>query len=156
MRLRQLGHGQSVTFIIPQDVAANIREVGRIGLDVTIKVTDILFWSVKNTWAEIQSNVNLWAMQGKRYESHKGLFHGAETTKEQIQQFLEDGDQYLETRYRPRSTDGPKVVVWDATNKDSAEIISRLQRHGMKAYDDMQIDAEQEVGETRRFGIGEL
>lgn len=143
MRLRDLGHGQSVTFMIPQDIAIDIcRSRGR-DVNSNIKAADVLFWSIKNTWSNVSHNVGLWITQGKRYEDHRSLLNGSGTTREQVQAHLEDESQSLETRYGPRLKNRASSPMWGARTKNEAALVARLQRHEMKSYDDMEIDAEQ-------------
>jgi hypothetical protein len=64
MRMRKLGHGQSVLFMAPQEVDRKIREAaGKTSSDV-IRSLDILRWAMQETCADIQHHVPHWAQQG--------------------------------------------------------------------------------------------
>lgn len=148
MRLRKLGRGQSVTFIVPNDISIKIREItGKTTADA-IQTIDVLHWSIQNTFQDQRRNIAGWAIQGKRYESRKHLFRGAGMTTEQAQAFLEDEDQSLATRYSPRpkdSTSSTQSQTWDVKNRNVAEIHATLQEFGIIDLDAAPLNEETEV-----------
>ncbi|KAJ2996092.1 hypothetical protein NUW58_g1080 [Xylaria curta] len=104
MRMRLLGHGQSVVFCVPQEISSKIQ---------------------RKTWKDTKRNIPLWAAQGRRHNKHKDLWakckeSGYILTEELAEQFLEDEAQTLEDRYRP-------VRNQDATHEpdESADDIAR-------------------------------
>lgn len=147
MRLRKLGHGQSVTFIVPDEISTKIRELTRKPLNDPIQVRDVLCWSISECWADLRRSMPLWAVQGNRYESHKHLLHGADTTKGQAQAFLEDEAQALETRYRPRkqNDDGSaQILHWNLSNTNIAQIVSRCRDFEAMGFNSAALSEEQE------------
>ncbi|CAL1705838.1 unnamed protein product [Somion occarium] len=64
MRMRKLGHGQSVMFCAPPEVDRRIREVNELQHDVPIEVANILRWTIQETLADIEHHLPQWAQQG--------------------------------------------------------------------------------------------
>jgi hypothetical protein len=50
MRLRKLGYGQSVTFIVPEEIATKICELIVKSVYSPITVYDVICWSISETW----------------------------------------------------------------------------------------------------------
>lgn len=114
MRLRQLGHGQSVVFCVPREISSKI-EQHLLNFQSTsepnISVSDILAWAITETWNETKRSIPLWAAQGRRYQKHEGLWaqcHAEQyvLTKDLADKFLESEAQSLEDRYRPLQSEG--------------------------------------------------
>ena len=147
MRLRKLGHGQSVTFIVPEEIATKIRELTAKKADDPITVNNIICWSISETWQDLKRSMPLWAVQGERFEKHKHLLNGANTTKSQAEAFLEDEAQSLETRYKPRiKGDGEalQLVGWDLSNNNIAQIVSRCRDFDAMGFGSAALSEEQE------------
>ncbi|KZP04851.1 hypothetical protein FIBSPDRAFT_843536 [Athelia psychrophila] len=64
MRMRKLGHGQSVMFFAPFEVDEKIREYASKEKGDEVEVVDILRWSMVETCNDIQHHGPLWAEQG--------------------------------------------------------------------------------------------
>lgn len=101
MRLRQLGKGQSVCFIIPEDIQMRILERNKKPFGSQIEVEDIICWTIGETWDDLRRSMPLWAVQGHRFETQKSLLSGGINTNAQGESFLEVEAQTLEARYRP-------------------------------------------------------
>lgn len=147
MRLRKLGHGQSVTFIIPPEIGTKIRELTATAVDDPITVKDVICWSILETWQDLKRSMPLWAVQGQRFESHKDLLNGGNTSKGQAEAFLEDEAQGLETRYKPRPKDDKmfaQLAGWDLSNKNITQIVSRCRDFEAIAFGSAALSEEQE------------
>jgi hypothetical protein len=147
MRLRKLGHGQSVTFIVPEEIATKICELTTKSVNDAITVYDIACWSISETWQDLKRSMPLWAVQGERFERHKHLLNGADTTKSQAEAFLEDEAQSLETRYKPqcREYNQPsQPVSWDFSNEKIAKIISQCRDFEALGFGSAALSEEQE------------
>jgi hypothetical protein len=147
MRLRKLGHGQSVTFIVPEEITTKIRELIAKSVYDPITVYDVICWSISETWQDLRRSMPLWAFQGKRFEQHKHLLNGANTTKGQAEAFLEDESQSLETRYKPqgREHDHPsQPASWDLSNENIAKIVSRCRSFEALGFGTAALSEEQE------------
>lgn len=146
MRMRKLGKGQSVVFLVPPEISTKIRERTAKPFNRQIEVVDVLCWSIGETWLDISRSMPLWAVQGHRFEKHKHLLHGANTTSELAEAFLEDEAQSLEARYKPMARDGSSQFEgWDMSNQDIARIYSRCREFDAMGFGSAGLQEEQEV-----------
>jgi hypothetical protein len=103
MRMRELGRGQSVVFCVPSDIQLKMRAHG----PSEFTVEDILEWTICETWRDASRSIPIWAMQGKRHQTHEALWtafkeDGAlDMSQSQASEFLEDEAQSIHARYRP-------------------------------------------------------
>lgn len=68
MRMRQLGHGQSITFFAPIEVDRAIREtIGQSATTYEIQTSDIITWALGETCADIRHHIPHWVQQGLDY-----------------------------------------------------------------------------------------
>jgi hypothetical protein len=147
MRMRKLGHGQSITFIVPEEIKTKIYERTCKPLDSPIEVSDVLSWSIGETWTDLKRSIPLWAVQGQRFESHRHLLNGANTTQNEAKAFLEDEAQNLEVRYKPRvqGNDGSAhLSSWDMSNKNIARIVSKCHDFETMGFSSAALSEEQE------------
>ena len=147
MRMRKLGHGQSITFIVPEEIATKIRELTGKPVEDPITVDNVLCWSISETWQDLKRCMPLWAVQGQRFESHKHLLSGASTTEDQAKAFLEDEAHSIETRYRPRDKDDNdplQLASWDLSNDNIAKIVSRCRDFEAMGFGLAALSEEQE------------
>lgn len=147
MRLRKLGHGQSVTFVVPEEIATKIRELTAQTVDDPITVNHVICWSISETWQDLKRSMPLWAVQGHRFENHKHLLNGANTTKDDAKLFLENDAQSLETRYKPRTKDeneSSQLAGWNMSNKNIAQIVSRWRDFEAMGFGSAALSEEQE------------
>jgi hypothetical protein len=146
MRMRKLGKGQSVVFCIPEEIQTKISECTSAKSASNIQLSDVLVWAISETWADMRRSMPLWATQGRRFESHKHLLNGVNTSRAQAKQFLEDEAQSIEHRYRPRlrvsSIDA--LEDWDMSNLNIAQILKRCQDFETLNFDSATLQEEQE------------
>tara|TARA_R110002003_G_scaffold23_3_gene1108 strand:+ start:1361 stop:6781 length:5421 start_codon:yes stop_codon:yes gene_type:complete len=147
MRMRQLGKGQSVAFLVPEEIATKIYQLTSNDFDEPITVRDVLIWSIQETWTDLKKSMPLWAVQGHRFLSHEHLSQVTTMTIEQAKEFLEDEGQGIELRYSP-SIQGNKLTArskeWDVDNPSIAEVITRCQGFGAMGNNSADLDEEQE------------
>ncbi|EMR61770.1 putative very large low complexity protein [Eutypa lata UCREL1] len=105
------GNGQAVVFCVSGEIQNKIRErfpTSESSVDSGIAVSDILAWTITETWLDVKRSMPLWAMQGRRHRRHKAILEQihnkreAGLTKEEADLFLEDEARSLNARYRPR------------------------------------------------------
>lgn len=147
MRLRKLGHGQSVTFIVPEEIATKIRELTTKSVYDMITVYDVAYWSISETWQDLRRSMPLWAVQGERFEMHKHLLNGANTTKGQAEAFLEDEAQSLETRYKPQGKEHghhSQPFSWDLSNENISKIVLQCRNFEALGFGSAALSEEQE------------
>ncbi len=147
MRMRKLGHGQAVTFIVPEEISTKIRQFTQKSLHVPIDVSDVLCWSIGETWYDLKRNMPLWAVQGERFERHRNLLNGSDTTIDQAKQFLEPEAQSLDSRYRPQAEHDTNEAIlhrWDTSNSNIADIVSRCHDFEALGFGSAALSEEQE------------
>ncbi|KAF1915062.1 hypothetical protein BDU57DRAFT_539445 [Ampelomyces quisqualis] len=147
MRMRKLGVGQSVAFIVPEEISTKIRERTSKRSDLPLEVSDVLCWSITETWQDLKRSMPLWAVQGERFERNKNLLQGASTTEAQATAFLEDEAQSLEVRYKPRpqGESGMSLLQnWDLNNLNIAKIVTRCQEFEAMGFGAATLSEEQE------------
>ena len=106
MRMRKLGHGQSVTFCVSSEMQKRIRDFKALPSSAVIDVLDILAWSISVTWDDAVRSVPLWATQGLRHQYQEKIWEDTDRRKAfssaDVRRYLEDEAQSLEERYLPR------------------------------------------------------
>jgi len=61
--MRKLGHGHTLIFLAPEEVIGLIQNaVGCPGQSPT--TFDVMVWTIRETWRQLQANVLAWGMQG--------------------------------------------------------------------------------------------
>lgn len=146
-RLRKFGRGQSVTLVVPEDVAVKICELNDLSDNAIITVLDVLTWCAMNTNEGLKRGIVNWAKQAHRHELHKHLLNGSETTFEQAQAFLEIEDQSLEFLYGPIPCDEPSAAskCWDIKNRTIATVDATLREFGVMDLGAAPLNEETEV-----------
>jgi len=78
MRMRKLGHGQSVMFIAPPEVHAKISRVSAntdtTSAPATFSTTDVIKWVMNETCVHTQRGIPLWATQGLLHQRRHGAW----------------------------------------------------------------------------------
>ncbi|KAG1751044.1 hypothetical protein EDB19DRAFT_1903894 [Suillus lakei] len=109
MRMRKLGHGQSVMFFAPPEVDRSIRDVNKKDGDEDIHVSDILVWAMTETCSDIQHRAPQWLQHGVDYKSRHSAWSLSlsdnMTPTELARSWLQPEAKNLETLYAPAQTD---------------------------------------------------
>lgn len=71
MRMRNLGHGQSVLILAPAEIDRAIREATQLDADVCVEVRHVLQWAMLETCADIEQHIPHWVEQGVDYERRR-------------------------------------------------------------------------------------
>ncbi|KAF9472983.1 hypothetical protein BDN70DRAFT_997884 [Pholiota conissans] len=71
MRMRNLGHGQSVTFYAPPEVFREIKMSENKADSSSIRVADVLSWAMVNTCNDVQDHIPHWIQQGVNYDRRR-------------------------------------------------------------------------------------
>ncbi|KAJ4987967.1 hypothetical protein SVAN01_06542 [Stagonosporopsis vannaccii] len=144
MRMRKLGKGQSVVFLASQEMCTKICARSKKKLDEPITVTDVLCWSIGETWLDLSRSMPLWAVQGHRYETHKHLLEGAATTISQAEKFLEDEAQSIHQRYAPTDKGMGHHMFRDLDDPSVQQIYLRCQEFQVMGFNSATLQEEQE------------
>jgi hypothetical protein len=113
-----------------------------------IQVADVLCWCIGETWIDLARSMPLWAVQGHRFEIHKHLLQGAETTMRQAKEFLEDEARSLEDRYKPKTREDSneaQLTGWDLQNPNIDKIVARCRDFEAMGFNSASLQEEQEV-----------
>ncbi|KAK0719128.1 hypothetical protein B0H67DRAFT_472700, partial [Lasiosphaeris hirsuta] len=122
MRMRKLGRGQSVTFLVPDEIQREITTLSRRGQrdkgkERSLGVMDVLRWSIVETWRESEKLLKLYVAQGIRYQYHRATWDTfnvrSRVSKYVAEAFLEDEAQPLARRYSPADQDVASNLVID-------------------------------------------
>jgi hypothetical protein len=74
MRMRKLGHGQSVKFFAPVEIDRQIRTAGKLDAETKPQAADVIRWAMLETCADIEHHIPHWAQQGvdfhRRSQAH--------------------------------------------------------------------------------------
>jgi len=107
MRMRKLGHGQSVTFCVSQEMQKRIRTTCGADPSQSIAVVNVLEWAISETWEEEVRSIPLWENQGIRHLYQETIWDRVARKKKfsqrDAQDYTEPEARTLEHRYRPIS-----------------------------------------------------
>ncbi|GAB0146158.1 hypothetical protein EsHS_00006568 [Epichloe bromicola] len=107
MRMRQLGKGQSVVFCVPEEILHKIRIFSSKSTNSQISVSDVLGWSISETWTDAKRCIGLWSVQGKRHQWQQQFWtsYRADVAKtlsrDEADRFLEPEAETLGEKYGP-------------------------------------------------------
>jgi len=113
-------------------------------IDTDIEVSDVLQWSICETFTDLRRTTPLWAVQGKRYVHHQALWDVVTTsgktslTKSHAKKFLEEEAQSIEQRYKPKFDDGNSIIQ---TLSASANPNLRSIAERCRAFDNLQFNS---------------
>ncbi|CAJ2514316.1 Uu.00g024350.m01.CDS01 [Anthostomella pinea] len=158
MRLRKLGKGQSITFIVPAEIQMRIREVCNIMDGASLAVSDVLCWSITETWAESRKSIPLWAMQGLRHQRQEAIWTTQVETRDvddisghDLASYFEDEAMSLEARYCPKGGNASQVLQEHFNNPllagrhDQIDAIKdKCERFQLAHFDSASFQEEQE------------
>ncbi|KAL8365011.1 hypothetical protein RB595_004022 [Gaeumannomyces hyphopodioides] len=147
MRMRGLGRGQSVVFLVPAEIRRKITALRGIPRGGDIEAADVLAWTISETWREARQLTPLWASQGSRHQRQQLLWgqagkggDGYRLSHEAAAGFLESGSpsQTLREQYHDasRSTKLPQQQAPPPAAgqpSDVAQILARCESLGAVA-----------------------
>ncbi|KAM7220102.1 hypothetical protein V8F06_004430 [Rhypophila decipiens] len=132
MRMRKLGQGQSVTFIVSPEMQKRIRGIRNITNGRSLAVSDIIAWSVWETWNEEERSIPLWANQGLRHIRQETIWEDANSSgsfsSTHAHRYLETEAMSLEERYRPKAAAGSEDTNLPNRNEVGSSLVSQLSK----------------------------
>eukprot|EP00768_Dysnectes_brevis_P004222 gnl/Dysnectes_brevis/3014_a3723_500.p1 GENE.gnl/Dysnectes_brevis/3014_a3723_500~~gnl/Dysnectes_brevis/3014_a3723_500.p1 ORF type:complete len:1463 (+),score=446.01 gnl/Dysnectes_brevis/3014_a3723_500:1092-5480(+) len=111
MRLRQLGRGQSLTFLAPSEVHAEllaVTETMRPGSLVAhtpaadVRPSSVVLWSLRNTVHHLHRSMVLWAGQGCAYGHNQSVQESRMSVAGQMEYWRMKETTDLESMYAPK------------------------------------------------------
>ncbi|KAL1895128.1 hypothetical protein Cpir12675_003400 [Ceratocystis pirilliformis] len=149
MRMRKLGHGQSVIFCVPDDIRNKIaqQEEDPLLLKAVPTVSDILAWCIRQTWSFISDGIYLWANQGSRHRHNQEYWSETWSLDKNMsiataQKFREPETQTLKERYHPSLTANDQFSKLGLP--DHHPISRRVQEFGKHELAGSMLNEEQE------------
>ncbi|OIW23551.1 hypothetical protein CONLIGDRAFT_693443 [Coniochaeta ligniaria NRRL 30616] len=152
MRMRKLGKGQSVAFCVPEEIRMKILGVAGKSESAEIDVSDVLIWSINETYADLRRSMPLWAAQGMRFERQRLIWDkitseaGITLPQEEAEKFLEQEALSLEDRYKPRNNTAEADELFEGSehNPRFEEIRGRCERFDSLKFTSAALQEEQE------------
>ncbi|OTA00440.1 hypothetical protein A9Z42_0000130 [Trichoderma parareesei] len=152
MRMRKLGKGQSVVFCIPQEIEQKIlmQRGHEPSSSEKITVSDVLCWTISETWLDLRRTVPLWLTQGVRFYEQNTLWEESSPFDSSCdstlwaKKFLEADAQSLDIRYRPRAALESSKLVQRAGPEMRIEFENRCREFGLTELRSSSLQEEQE------------
>ncbi len=122
-----------------------------------ISVSDVLFWAIHETYADLSRSIPLWAVQGTRFarqqETWDAVYADGRMSEENARAFLEAEAMSLEERYKPHALDdamdvGSAHAGAEGTQSALSQIAARCRRfdaHRLFASAAMHEEQEREL-----------
>lgn len=162
MRMRQLGKGQTVLFCVNEEIEGRIRALVSKLPAAALELSDVLLWSISETFKETRRAMPLWAVQGERFLTQSQHWNAIHTTgvanmsKALFAPFLEPEAQTLEDRYRPRSSEDVATRLSQSSVARMEEITDRcsqfcdLQFHSGALQEEQERELSPEIEQERQ------
>ncbi|KAF5344601.1 hypothetical protein D9758_013899 [Tetrapyrgos nigripes] len=148
MRMRKLGHGQSVTFFAPFDIDQKIRHNAGLDAQTPVSSCDVLKWACEETIAEIQHYGPHWLKQGIDYIERKKAWDtfNSSLNSSDLSPWLQREAQTLEEMYGIGDKENTFQHV-DFRTEEYRELDERCQKLGWslaQSVSQTSVDEEQE------------
>ncbi|KJZ70160.1 hypothetical protein HIM_10444 [Hirsutella minnesotensis 3608] len=147
LRMRRLGDGQTVVFCVSQEIETRIKAANpRLGAN-PIEISDIIDWTISETWRDTRQAMGTWAAQGRRFEKERNLWQLIQDSQQDSQssarqlrsrrenaltisqdlakKFLESETQTLEGRFRPNFVPRPSIADLPIDQDNLNRIVQR-------------------------------
>lgn len=148
MRMRKLGHGQSVIFCAPPEIHQKILKSAGKPPTASVEVSDVLKWSMVESCTNTRNLVPIWAKQGISYQHRHMAWQNRKDTKQLKLAMMEPEAQTLEERFGLRLPDKqPFLVSGPASEPRHAEmclIRDNCRRFKITSLREAQAQEEQE------------
>lgn len=159
MRMRKLGHGQSVIFLASDEVISLIKASNstvsktRSKAEPKIGSKEVLIWTIRETWRQLQADLPAYVVQGhsfvRRAASWKDREEGKLSHKQLAEHLCERESRTLEELYGP-SAGNELSWIWDyhspkAQSKISRSIYDRCKDFRSFSIADATLNEEKEI-----------
>lgn len=153
MRMRKLGHGQSIEFCVPEEIEHKIAQMkkGSSRARSSVTVSDILKWAISETMDDTTRCIPLWMTQGLCFGEHSRLWQqygdlSVDNASNWAKSFLEDEAKSLEQRYRPGSARNNLLETNDDIDERFKKKVSEHRLDMNELHEaDMQEEQEREL-----------
>ncbi|KAJ4146957.1 hypothetical protein LMH87_001510 [Akanthomyces muscarius] len=149
MRMRRLGHGQSVVFCVPSEICSKMNTDNPT-------VADILLWVIRGTWEDAARSVPLWAAQGRRHGWQRKIWEDAQTedgavrmTEAHARRLLEEEAMSIRDRYQPRTAVAP--LAEDDPISQRFRVFKRMDQFSAALSEEQERELSPEVERERQI-----
>ncbi|KAG8719382.1 hypothetical protein FRC09_011187 [Ceratobasidium sp. 395] len=147
MRMRKLGHGQSVMFCAPTEIDNQIRKAAHPTSDDRIETLDVLRWAMLETCKDLEHHISHWAQQGVEYNRRADAQSQFERTGSI--EILKSGwtapeSKSLQEMYDVSSSTGVSSESFTQMAFGIDSLKQRLESLGVRRLEDPSMDEEQE------------
>ncbi|KAF9473711.1 hypothetical protein BDN70DRAFT_362759 [Pholiota conissans] len=142
MRMRNLGHGQSIAFCAPPEVDRHIRRLENIDPCAAVQVADVLSWAMSNTCTDIRDHAPHWVQQGVYYHQRRSRFSSSQEGNVRMLRttWLEPAARTLEEMYGHHTKSSSMMDLV----KDIPAMTDRLKMLGLTKISSEAVAEEQE------------
>ncbi|KAG9125299.1 hypothetical protein FRC07_008195 [Ceratobasidium sp. 392] len=146
MRMRKLGHGQSVVFCAPAEIDLQIRKAARLSPQSRIDALDVLRWAMLETCKDLEHHVSHWAQQGIEYSRRTGQQNSTSTKSNMAlkDNWMTPEYRSLQDMYGISSSTVYSSRVFTSKTFGVPGLKERLQDLGACGLDDPSMGEEQE------------
>jgi hypothetical protein len=151
MRMRKLGHGQSVMFCAPVEIDTMIRHAAglkpyNISEPKNLGSVDVLRWAMLETCSELQHHISHWAQQGVEYNrrAKAEAKYAASKDSNDLQDWKADESRSLKDMYGFKESLSPTSSDFTEEAFGFSDLARQLSYLGVKKLEDPSMDEEQE------------
>jgi hypothetical protein len=153
MRMRRLGQGHTLVFMASEEISSLImKETGRKKCG-DISTEDVILWSIKETWKQLQADLPAWFVQGRSFVRREAAWRclsGEEfPSPEQISKdFNERETRSLDDLYGSQSIETVRAMeqhLVDSTNETIRKIAQRCKTFDSFSIRATGVDEEMEI-----------
>ncbi|KAG9079442.1 hypothetical protein FS749_008532 [Ceratobasidium sp. UAMH 11750] len=147
MRMRKLGHGQSVMFCAPTEIDTQIRTAAPRTSNEQIHALDILRWAMLETCKDLEHHVSHWAQQGAEYNRRAGAerdFAQNANIQALKQGWMTPESRSLEEMYGVSGSNTTSSDSFTRATFGTDSLKQRLGFLGVSRLEDPSMDEEQE------------
>lgn len=123
MRMRKLGHGQSILFCGPPEIHQKILQLSEKGSDDSVEVRDVLLWSISETCINARKLLPIWAKQGIGYQKRLEAWGNIEELETFPPNLLEKEAKTLEEHYGYSSESGGLDTLLETSKTRHRELL---------------------------------
>lgn len=147
MRMRKLGHGQSVMFFAPTEIDRQIRKAGGLSDADPVDTLHIIHWAIIETSKDLRHHISHWVQQGVDHKRRTEAEQRYIETKDVA--ILKEGWKTLESRpleemYGISDSQMLSSGSFAALARSIPTLRSRLDLLGVQKLGDPRMDEEQE------------
>ncbi|KAF8601977.1 hypothetical protein BDV93DRAFT_545566 [Ceratobasidium sp. AG-I] len=159
MRMRKLGHGQSVMFFAPPEIDIQIRKAGQLCRSDHPGASDVLHWAILETCNDLSRHISQWAQQGlqnHRVSKAEERFNNIGEAAVLEEAWILPESRTLEEMYGISDPTSSTLSNFISMAKNIEALSDRLDFLGINELEYLSMNEEQERGVAREVQRGLL